>query len=60
MWGTSQNGNRMNRNEVNVNTRVKTFTSDTSSLNLSLWNNNFSITIAPAIGPDGNGIMQYD
>ncbi len=60
MWGTSQNGNRMNRNEVNVNTRVKTFTSDTSSLGLALWNNNFSITISPAIGADGNGIMQYD
>ena len=60
MWGTSQNGNRMSRNEVNVNTRVKSFTSDTSSLNLALWNNNFSITISPAIGADGNGIMQYD
>ena len=61
MWGNQTNGNRMNgRNDVNVNTRLKSFNSDVSSLALSLWNNNYSINISPAIGVDGNGITQYD
>lgn len=62
MWGN--NANRLNTqngsNGLNVNTRIKNFSSDVSSLAASFWNQNFSITISPAIGPDGNGIMQYD
>lgn len=62
MWGN--NGNRLNNNNqsngLNVNTRIKTFTSDVSSLATSFWNQSFSITISPAIGADGNGVMQYD
>ena len=60
MWGN--NANRLNSqgNGINVNTRIKNFTSDVSSLNAAFWNQSFSITISPAIGADGNGIMQYD
>lgn len=61
MWGN--NSNRMNtqqNNGVSVNTRFKTFNSDVSSMALSLWNQSYSITISPAIGVDGNGVMQYD
>ena len=59
MWGN--NSNRLNSgSSINVNTRMKNFTSDTSSMVVSLWNQNYSITISPAIGPDGNGVMQYD
>lgn len=59
MWGN--NSSRLNTgSNINVNTRMKNFTSDVSSMVVSLWNQNYSITISPAIGPDGNGVMQYD
>jgi len=61
MWGNNANRlNNQNNSGVNVNTKLKNFNSDVSSLSTSFWNQNFSLTISPAIGPDGNGIMQYD
>lgn len=59
MWGTNQN--RMNNSQdTNVNTILRTSSSDTSSLTISLWNQNISLKIRPAVGVDGNGITQYD
>ena len=61
MWGNNSNRlNNQNNSTMNVNTRIKNYTSDMSSMTVSFWNQNFSITISPAIGVDGNGIMQYD
>ena len=60
MWGN--NATRLNNqnNGLNVNTRIRNFSSDVSSLATAFWNQSFSLTISPAIGADGNGIMQYD
>lgn len=61
MWGNNASRlNNQNNSGANVNTRIKNFTSDVSSLVAAFWNQNFSLTISPAIGADGNGIMQYD
>lgn len=54
-----QNPNAMN-NGPQCNTYLRPMTSDQSMLSLSLWNQNVSIKIRPAIGRDGNGIVQYD
>ena len=60
MWGN--NATRLNNqnNGLNVNTRIKNFSSEVSSLATSFWNQSFSLTISPAVGVDGNGITQYD
>jgi len=59
MWG-NQNMNQMNRNDVSVNTNLKTSNSDTSSLNIQAWNQNISLRISPATGVDANGVTQYE
>ena len=57
----NSNGNRMNNgSDLNVNTNLRTSNSDTSSLNIALWNQYISLRISPAIGVDGNGVTQYD
>ena len=60
MWGNNAGKLNVGNSGVNVNTKIKNFTSDISSLSTAFWNQNFSLTISPAIGVDGNGIMQYD
>lgn len=60
MWGNNSNRLNNQNNSVNVNTRIKNFNSDVSSLATAFWNQNLSTTISPAIGADANGIMQYD
>ena len=54
-----QNPNAMN-NGPQCNTYLRPMTSEQSMLSPSLWNQNLSIRIRPAIGRDGNGIVQYD
>lgn len=55
-----QNPNAMNNNGPQCNTYMRPMTSEQSMLTPSLWNQNLSIRIRPAIGRDGNGAMQYD
>lgn len=57
MWG--QNPNAMN-NGPQHNTYMRPMTSENSMLSPTLWNQNLSIRIRPAIGRDGNGVVQYD
>lgn len=54
-----QNPNAMN-NGPQCNTYLRPMTSENSMLTPSLWNQNLSIKIRPAIGRDGNGAVQYD
>lgn len=55
------NGN-YNNNSANqsVNTKIKTFFGDLSSLQLTYWNDNISIKINPLTGVNAEGIKQYD
>lgn len=57
MFGNTGNNNR---NEVSVNTRIRTFYSDISCLQLSYWNENMSIKINPLQSVTAEGIRQYD
>ena len=54
------NQNNPNNNKVNVNTNIKTFYSDSCSLNISCWNDKISFRWAMSIGKDANGYTQYD
>lgn len=56
----NQNNPNGGDNRVNVNTNIKTFYSDSVSLNLSCWNDRLSFRWSTAIGKDGNGYTQYD
>lgn len=55
-------GNRSNQvnNGINVNTTIKTFFGDLSSLNIGAWNSQLSIKITPCTGLDANGMRNYD
>lgn len=54
-----QNPNAMN-NGPQCNTYLRPMTSENSMLTPSLWNQNLSVKIRPAVGRDGNGVVQYD
>lgn len=47
-------------NGININTTIKTFFGDLSSLNIGAWNNQLSIKLTPCTGVDGNGMRNYD
>lgn len=55
-----QNGNNMNPNNTGRTNYLRNLTNTNTSLGLSLWNGNLSMRIRPAVGVDGNGVMQYD
>lgn len=57
MFGNTGNNNS---NERNINTKIKTFFGELSSLQLSYWNENISIKINPLTGVNADGIRQYD
>ena len=58
MFGASAGNN--NSNSKNVNTKIRTFYSDTASLSMFYWNDNISLKISPMTGVDANGVRQYD
>lgn len=62
MFGNNYGGNTNNNyNQKSVNTRIRTFYSDLSALQLSYWNENISVKINPIIpGGNADGIRQYD
>lgn len=47
-------------NGINVNTTIKTFFGDLSSLNIGAWNSQLSIKLTPCTGLDTNGMRNYD
>lgn len=53
-------GNQNNNNTPNITTRIRTMYGDTACMQLSYWNENFSIRINPMIGLNEQGIRQYD
>lgn len=61
MFGyNNNNGSNMNRNEINVNSRLKTFMSDDMMGKLGMWNDKLSIRLYRCTGVDGNGLRSYD
>lgn len=61
MFGNNFAGNyNNNSNQKSINTRIRTFYSDLSALQLSYWNENISVKINPFIGLRQDGIRQYD
>lgn len=54
------NYNNQAQSAPSVNTRLLTFYSDLSCLQIGLWNNNLSIKLNIAKGANADGIMQYD
>ena len=58
--GSWNQNNNQARDGVNVNTKVRTFYSDISCLQLSYWNENLSVRIAPVNGVGTDGVRQYN
>ena len=56
----SNNGSNMNRNEINVNTKLRNFMNDDFMMRTGLWNDKLSIRLYRAIGTNGNGYKEYD
>lgn len=57
MFGTNS-GN--NNNDVNVNTKIRTFFGEISCLQMTYWNDKISIKINPLQSVNADGIRQYD
>lgn len=51
----SNSGNQ----EINVNTRLETWFSETGVLTIGCWNNKLSLKFTPAVGKNEDGITQY-
>lgn len=56
MFGNTNN----NSNEVSVNTRIVTWYSDLSCLQIGCWNDKLSIKLNPIINIDEEGVRKYD
>lgn len=56
----TNNGSNMNRNEINVNTKLRNFMNDDFIMRLGLWNDKLSIRLYRAIGTNANGYKEYD
>ena len=57
-FGVSSGSN--SKNDISVNTRIRTFYSNLSMLQLSYWNENLSIKLHPVTGTSADGLRQYD
>lgn len=49
-----------NNNDRSINTRIKTFFSNLSCMQMSYWNDNLSLRISPCSGTNPDGIRQYN
>ena len=58
--GSWNQNNNQARDAINVNTKVRTFYSDISCLQLTYWNENLSIRISPVNGVGTDGVRQYN
>ena len=56
----STNNNNNYYNQKNVTTKIKTFYSKLSCLQVTFWNKNISLKINPFMGVNNDGIRQYD
>lgn len=56
----TNNGSNMNRNEININTKLRNFVMDDFLVRLGLWNDKLSIRAYRALGVNANGYKEYD
>lgn len=56
----TNNGSNMNRNEINVNTKLRNFVTDGFLIRTSLWNDKLSIRAYRELGTNANGYKEYD
>lgn len=56
----TNNGSNMNRNEINVNTRLRNYINDDYMMRIGLWNDKVSIRLYRVIGTNANGYKEYD
>lgn len=61
MWNRNNSANNnISSDAKNVNTKIKTFYSDISCMQLAYWNDKISIKINPLLSINADGLRQYD